>query len=81
MIPILFEVGPFKVYSYGLMLGIGFLLGGYVLSLEFTRKKINPEFASTITIFAVLFGIAGAKLLFLIENLDAFLKHPVGMAF
>ncbi len=81
MIPILFEIGPFKVYSYGLMLGIGFLLGGYVLSREFRRKKIPSDFASTITIFAVVFGIAGAKLLFLIENWDAFIRHPIGMTF
>jgi len=81
MMPILFEIGPIKVYSYGLMLGIGFLLGGYVLSLEFRRKKIHPDLASTITIFAVVFGIAGAKLLFLIENWDAFLRNPLSMTF
>lgn len=80
MIPILFEIGPIKIYSYGLMLGIGFLLGGYVLSIEFRRKKIDPDLASAITIFAVIFGIAGAKLLFLIENWDAFLRHPFSMA-
>jgi phosphatidylglycerol:prolipoprotein diacylglycerol transferase len=81
MIPVLFEIGPIKVYSYGLMLGIAFLLGSYILTLELKRKKLDPAMGSTITIFAVVFGIAGAKLLFLIEEWDAFLKDPVGMAF
>lgn len=81
MIPVLFELGPFKIYSYGLMLGIGFLLGSYILSLELRRKNLNPAMASTITILSVVFGIAGAKLLFLIEHWEAFLRDPAGMTF
>lgn len=81
MIPILFEIGPIKVYSYGLMLGIGFLLGSYILSLEFKRKGINPNLASNITIIALIFGIAGAKLLYLIENWSSFVRAPVDMTF
>ncbi len=81
MIPVLFEIGPFKVYSYGLMLGIGFLLGNYILSLELRRKRLDPAMASTITILAVIFGITGAKLLHLIENWSLFLRDPIGMTF
>jgi phosphatidylglycerol:prolipoprotein diacylglycerol transferase len=81
MIPVLFEIGPVKVYSYGLMLGIGFLLGSAVLSLELKRKELDPALASTITILAVIFGISGAKVLYLIEHWHAFLLDPFGMAF
>jgi phosphatidylglycerol:prolipoprotein diacylglycerol transferase len=81
MIPILFEIGPIKVYSYGLMLGIGFLIGSYILSLEFKRKGIDPNLASNITIIALIFGIAGAKILYLLENWSSFVRAPVEMAF
>ena len=81
MIPILFEIGPIKIYSYGLMLGIGFMLGSYILSLELRRKNLDPNLASTITILSVVFGIAGAKLLYLIEHWSSFLRDPTGMAF
>lgn len=81
MIPILFEIGPVKVYSYGLMLGIGFLLGSYILSLEFKRKGIDPNLASNITVIALIFGISGAKLLYLVENWGAFLRAPFDMTF
>jgi len=81
MIPVLFEIGPIKIYSYGLMLGIAFLVGSYILSLELKRKKLDPNMASTITILAVVFGISGAKLLYLIEHWTAFLQDPVGMTF
>ena len=81
MIPVLFQIGPLKVYSYGLMLGIGFLLGSFILARELKRKKLDPNMASTVTVLAVIFGIAGAKILFLIEDWNHFVKDPIGMAF
>jgi phosphatidylglycerol---prolipoprotein diacylglyceryl transferase len=68
MIPILFELGPLRVNSFGLMLGIGFILGSYILSLELKRKHLDPNIASNITIIAVIFGILGAKILHVIEH-------------
>lgn len=67
MIPVLFEIGPLRINSFGLMLGIGFILGSYILSLELKRKHLDPNLASNITIIAVVFGILGAKLLHVIE--------------
>lgn len=81
MIPVLFELGPLRVYSYGLMLGIAFLLGSYILGRELKRKGHDPAMANTITVLAVIFGIAGAKILYLIEEWDAFMLNPAGMAF
>lgn len=81
MIPILFRIGGLPIYSFGLLLGIGFLLGSYILSLELKRKKLDPEMASTITILAVVFGISGAKMLFLIEEWSTFIRNPIGEAF
>jgi phosphatidylglycerol:prolipoprotein diacylglycerol transferase len=81
MIPVLFEIGPFKIHSFGLLLGIGFLLGSYVMSVEMRRKKLDPAMASTITVLAVVFGIAGAKILFLLEEWPVFIRNPIGEAF
>jgi phosphatidylglycerol:prolipoprotein diacylglycerol transferase len=81
MIPVLFELGSLKVYSYGLMLGISFLLGSYILSRDFRRKHLDPNMANTITLLAVVFGIAGAKILYLIEEWKSFVQNPVGMTF
>jgi len=81
MIPVLFEIGPFKIYSFGLMLGIGFLVGSAILALEMKRKRLHPDMASTITALAVVFGIAGAKILFLVEEWKAFIRNPIGEAF
>ncbi|HKI76967.1 MAG TPA: prolipoprotein diacylglyceryl transferase [Ignavibacteriaceae bacterium] len=80
MYPELFKIGPFTVYSYGLMLGIAFIIASYILTKEFERKKLDPSFATEITLLAIIFGIIGSKLFHLFENWDAFLKNPM-MAF
>lgn len=81
MYPELFKIGPFTVYSYGLMLGIAFITASWILTKEIERKKLNANIATEITILAIIFGIIGAKLFHLFENFDAFLEDPVGMAF
>lgn len=81
MLPVLFEIGPVKIYSFGLMMGISFILANYLLVKEFKRKKIKPEYASNITLIALIAGVAGSKLLHLLENWGDFLANPIGMAF
>jgi phosphatidylglycerol---prolipoprotein diacylglyceryl transferase len=81
MYPELFKIGPFTVYSYGLMLGIAFIVASYILTKEFERRGLNPNLATEITLLAIVFGIIGSKLFHLFENWDAFLQDPIGMAF
>ena len=80
MYPELFKIGPFTVYSYGLMLGIAFIVASYILSKEFERRKLDQNLATEITLLAIVFGIIGSKLFHLFENWDAFLNDPM-MAF
>ena len=79
--PVLFTIGPLNVYSFGLMMGIGFIVANYVLVKEFIRKGLSANFANELTIIAVACGIAGSKLLSVIESWSDFLKDPVGMIF
>ncbi|HZY10044.1 MAG TPA: prolipoprotein diacylglyceryl transferase [Bacteroidota bacterium] len=81
MYPRLFTIGPFTVYSYGLMLGIGFIIASILLTKELKRKGLDPNMGSTITLLAVIFGITGSKLLYLFEHWDFFIAHPIDMAF
>jgi phosphatidylglycerol:prolipoprotein diacylglycerol transferase len=81
MYPELFKIGPFTVYSFGLMVGIAFIVASYILTKEFERRKLNPSLATEITLLAIIFGIIGSKLLDLIENWDSFIAHPIASAF
>lgn len=68
MIPKLFQIGPIPVYSYGLMLGISFIVASYLLSKEFKRKKMDENVAVNITFLSLIGGVIGAKLLYIIEE-------------
>lgn len=81
MIPILFEIGPIKIYSFGLMMGIAFIVAHLLLTREFRRKGLPEEKAGTITLIALAAGVAGAKLFSLLENWDQFMADPVGETF
>lgn len=81
MRPILFEIGPITLYSYGLMIAIGFLAGYWVLIQEHKQLKLDPKRAGTLLIIALAGGLAGAKLLFLIGEWSAFIENPVHMVF
>lgn len=81
MCPRLLEIGPFTIYSYGLMLATGFIVASYLLTAELKRKGIDPNLGNTVTLIAVVAGIAGSKLLFLIEHWPQFMADPIGMAF
>ena len=81
MCPRLLQIGPFTIYGYGLMLAIGFIIGSYLVTYEMKRRGLDPNLGNTITLIALVAGVAGSKLLFLIENWDYFLDDPIGMAF
>ncbi|HUL44270.1 MAG TPA: prolipoprotein diacylglyceryl transferase [Bacteroidota bacterium] len=75
------KIGPFTIHSFGLMLGIGLFVASIVLAKELRRKHLDQNMASTITLLAAAFGIAGSKILFLIESWDDFIRDPIGMTF
>ena len=81
MYPRLFQIGPFTVYGYGLMLALGFIIGSYLLVSEFKRRKLDPTIANNVTLIALIAGVSGSKILYLIENLPLFVHDPIGMTF
>lgn len=43
MIPVFFEIGPVKLYSYGLMMALGFWIGAHIASKEYARRGGNAD--------------------------------------
>lgn len=81
MCPEIVQIGPFTIYSFGLMLATGFIVASYLLTLELKRKNLDPILANGITLIALIGGVAGSKFLYLIEHWSLFLRDPFGMAF
>lgn len=68
MYPELFKIGHVPVYSYGLMLGIGFLIGSYVLSADMKRRKLNENDGIMLTLISIISGLIGGKVFYIIEE-------------
>ena len=68
MYPELFKIGPITIYSFGLMAALGFLTAGFLLEKELARVGRDKEQAGSIIIAALIGGIVGSKIYYLIEN-------------
>jgi len=92
MYPVIFDFGVINVfgfkfqlaiYSFGLMLVIAFYTCYFLLNHDFKRLGYEEKLASDIIFWSALGGIFGAKVYYLIENLDDVLAspNPFGMIF
>jgi phosphatidylglycerol---prolipoprotein diacylglyceryl transferase len=81
MIPVLFRLGPFTVYSYGLMMAAGFLVADYVIARQCRERRIDPGYASSVVVWAAVLGISGARILDIFNNFGTYLADPWMMIF
>jgi phosphatidylglycerol:prolipoprotein diacylglycerol transferase len=81
MIPVLFHLGPLTVYSYGLMMALGFLAADYVIRLECVRRGLNPEYSSSIVITGAVAGLVGSRIYAILDDLPTYLADPQLMIF
>ena len=76
MHPVLFEFWNFKIYSYGVMVALGFLIAVYLASREARRAGIAPENIFDIGLYALLFGIIGARALHILLERAYYINRP-----
>lgn len=72
----LMRIGPIVIYGYGLMIAIG-ILAAY-MAAEYRAKKMNlrHERIFALTMWSLLGGILGAKLLYLITQINEIVANP-----
>ncbi len=72
----LLTIGPVTIYGYGLMIAIGVIAAYTVAEFRAKKKGLNHELIFNLTIWCLIGGILGAKLLFLITELKDILADP-----
>ena len=78
MYPVICRIGPFTVYSYGLMVALGFTLSLYLVSRHAQREGIDQGLINNLGFIILLGGIVGARVLFValhFENYASNLKE------
>jgi phosphatidylglycerol:prolipoprotein diacylglycerol transferase len=68
MYPVLFRIGSLEITSFGVMVALGALLGILLLRREARRSALDVAKLTDAALVGVLGGLAGAKLLYVIEH-------------
>lgn len=75
----LFSIGKFTVHSYGLLIAVGVILAVILAMKRAGKKDLDSEVVLNMAIICVIFGFLGAKILYVFENFQAFLRDPLSV--
>ncbi|MBF0122091.1 MAG: prolipoprotein diacylglyceryl transferase [Candidatus Omnitrophica bacterium] len=79
MYPIVCQLGPVPVYSYGLMLAIAVMMTSFLISRDAHKMGVSSDMVYDLAFWVVLAGIVGARIFYIFLNLDFFLSQPFEM--
>ncbi len=81
MHPILFNIGPLSIYSYGVMIALAFVAGIYFSRNQAKKEGIDATLITEISLYLLVGGIIGARLLYVFTNFTYYLEHPFKIFF
>ena len=66
----------FRIYGYGLMLVLGFLLATWLAQWRARRMGEDPEVLTRMALLGLIGGVVGARLAYVVENWSRFRHSP-----
>ena len=80
MHPIIAKIGPFTIYSYGMMVAIAFLFGIFIARLEAVRKNIKQDLVYDFSFYLIIGSIIGARVYYILFfDINGLLKDPIAV--
>ncbi|MFD3158479.1 prolipoprotein diacylglyceryl transferase [Haloimpatiens sp. FM7330] len=76
MRPVLFEIFGIKVYGYGTMIAIGVAAALILLNYRIKQREYDDDSITNMAIIAIVSGVLGGKLLFIITELKNIVINP-----
>lgn len=61
MLPVLFEIGPIKIHTYGLMIAIGFLTALFFVQRDAEKRGLPPKVFADMAFILLPLGIIGTR--------------------
>ena len=74
-------LGTITITSFGVMMALSFLTGFWIVRLELLRKGMDEELAGDVLMGAIVGGIVGAKVYYVLLNWPQTVQDPFGMLF
>jgi len=79
MYPFICKIGPFTIYSYGFMLALAFVVSLVLIREQAGKKGVNFDLIFNLSFVAFVFGIIGARVFYIGENLRYYFENPLEM--
>ena len=76
MHPILFELGPITIYSYGVLLAAAYLLGLWMAARRARQAGLDANKVLDLGIWVIIAALVGAKLLLFVVDFQQFTRSP-----
>ncbi|UCE18862.1 MAG: prolipoprotein diacylglyceryl transferase [Gemmatimonadota bacterium] len=73
----LFQLGPFAIRSYGLMLALSFLCGILLARRRVTRMGIDAQRIMDLAVVVIVSSIVGSRALYVLFHLEEFSANPL----
>ncbi len=77
--PVAFTLGPLSIRWYGIMVASGFLAAYWLMNRRARRYDFKPDDVADLTFMAMLAGIIGARVLYVIRYWHEFSGHALDM--
>ena len=74
---ILFDLGIIQIKWYSLFIFIAMLVASILIYREARRKKIDDDTLFNMLFYGIIIGILGARLYYVLFNLNYYLKYPL----
>lgn len=77
MHPVLFNLGPLAVRSYGVLIAISFAIGIYLAIRRGEKRGINTTHLTDLCIWIMISAVVGSRVMYILPYLDEFMADPV----
>ena len=77
MNPIALSLGPIKIYWYSIIILLAIITGSAVLFKQAKKQNIKEEIITNLIFYGVLWGIFGARIYYVLFNLNYYIKNPI----
>ena len=71
------DLGKIQIYWYSIFVFLGILIACTIIYIESKKRKINEEFLLNLIFNSLIVGILGARLYYVLFNLDYYLNYPI----
>ena len=76
MNPVLFDLGIIEIRWYSMFILLGVCAAFFIITKEAKRKNIDKEYLYNLFFYTLLIGILGARLYYVLFNIDYYLANP-----